>query len=170
MTTSAAQNATTHRNGFPEHFDSVLASQMRFASRPSPAPVAMTLDDASPVDMDRLLGMVHDEPEELRYVVNMYLSESRQVMDRLWAAVDAADWAQTEALAHRLAGTSATCGMTAMVRPLRELEIVAKAGRCAKNQTLCLEATHQHARVTAYLESHVLGMPALARAVEGGLQ
>ncbi len=138
-------------------FDSVLASQLRHGSgRAGSRALASPVAPGSAVDMDRLLEMAGHEPNELRYIVGMYLIESERVMDELSASVQAGDWDETQRLAHRLAGTSASCGMAAMVPPLRQLEITARVGRWSRNQALLLEARHQQQRVSACLEGYGL--------------
>jgi len=138
-------------------FQSVLATQLHMLSRYAVGRATARPPDEEPVDMARLLEMVSDDPVELREVVNMYLEESEKGMGELWASVQAGDWDQTERLAHRLAGTAATCGMIAEVTPLHELEVVAKAGRWSKNQALLLDAARQHVRIAACLKGYGLG-------------
>src|SRR5689334_18036096 len=112
-----------------ELFDCVLASQLRPRSANTGVrPVSPSHQSAPAVDMNRLLDMVGDDPAELRQIVDMFLTESQRCMSELRASIQAGDWDEAVRLAHRLAGTSATCGMAAMVSPLRELEITAKAG------------------------------------------
>ena len=157
---STTQTASTRLHRYQPgaaRFDSVLASQLlpMFPGARERA-LSASRPEAPAVDMNRLLEMVDDDPGELRHIVNMYLSESQQVMSELRASIQAGDWDQTERLAHRLAGTSVTCGMAAMARPLRDLEISAKAGRWSKNQALFLEARHEQARVSACLEGYGL--------------
>lgn len=145
-------------------FQAVLASQLSHLSRFAVGRTTAPPPDHHPVDMDRLLGMVDDDPVRIREVVSMYLHESERALGELWASVQAGDWDETERVAHRLGGTSATCGMSAVVRPLRELEMIAKAGRWSRNQALVLEARRQHDRVIACLEGY--GLRKVARGME----
>jgi HPt (histidine-containing phosphotransfer) domain-containing protein len=147
-------------------FQSVLDCQIRQLSQRAEGPGrAGSHPDADPVNMDRLLEMVNDDPRQLREIVKTYLFEADDIMENLWTSVQRADWAQTERLAHRLAGTSAVCGMVAMVGPLRTLEMTAKEGRWSHNQALVREASRQHLRVAGFLRSYGLGKaPASATA------
>lgn len=146
----------------PKHqtagFQGVLASELRYLSPYAVGRSGAAPPDAEPVDMDRLLEMVNHEPAQLREIVQMYLAESDRVMLELRASVQAGDWGETERLAHRLGGTSATCGMIGLVRPLRELEMTAGEGRWSKNQALLLEAARQLARVSAALAGYGLSV------------
>ncbi len=117
--------------------------------------------ESVPVNMGRLLEMADDDPVQLRELVGMYVKESTDVMRNLKVSVQAGDWDQTERLAHRLGGTSAVCGMIPIVRPLRDLEMTAKAGHRSFNEMLLVEASREHARVTEYLEG--LGLTEVAQ-------
>ncbi len=114
-----------------------------------------------PVNMHRLQDMANDDPVQLRELVGLYIKESTDVMRALKISLQTADWEQSERLAHRLGGTSAVCGILGIVRPLRELEMTAKAGHRSFNKMLFREASRQYARVTAYLDG--LGLTAVAQ-------
>lgn len=114
-----------------------------------------------PVNMNRLQDLANDDPVQLRELVGMYIKESTDVMRDLKISLQTADWEQSERLAHRLGGTSAVCGILGIVRPLRELEMTAKAGHRSFNEMLFREASRQHTRITAYLEG--LGLTEVAQ-------
>lgn len=117
--------------------------------------------ESCPVNMSRLREMADEDPVQLRELVGMYVKESTGVMRDLKISVQNGDWDQTERLAHRLGGTSAVCGMIPIVRPLRDLEMTAKAGHRSFNEMLLVEASREHARVTEYLEG--LGLTEVAQ-------
>lgn len=121
----------------------------------------MQFPEISPVNMSRLSEMADDDPVQLRELVGMYVKESTDVMRDLKMSVQVGDWDQTERLAHRLGGTSAVCGMIPIVRPLRDLEMTAKAGHRSFNEMLLVEASREHARVTEYLKG--LGLTEVAQ-------
>jgi two-component system sensor histidine kinase/response regulator len=75
-----------------------------------------------PVDMQRLLEMADDDPEQMRELAGLYLDQAAELVQSLGTAIHANAAADAETLAHKLAGSSATCGMTALVAPLKELE------------------------------------------------
>lgn len=137
-------------------FDGVLAAQLSRLSPYAVGRTTATLPDGDPIDMGRLLDMVNHEPAQLRELVQMYLAESERAMCDLRLSVQVGDWDETERLAHRLCGTSATCGMIAIVPPLRRLEMTAGEGRWSDNQALLLEAARQQARVSAALKGRGL--------------
>ena len=131
-----------------------LANAWRRAPSQPLGPLAAA--EEVPVDMARLLEMVDDDAAALRELVNLYLSESAELMGSLRSAVQAGSAEQVEWAAHKLGGSSATCGMIGIVAPLRELERSGRAGHSSQNEPLLLEAGRQHRRICAYLEAHVL--------------
>ena len=75
-----------------------------------------------PVDMERLLEMAEDDPKQMKELAGMYLDQAEELVTSLATAIQTGSAAETEKLAHKLAGSSSTCGMTAVVAPLREIE------------------------------------------------
>ena len=115
-----------------------------------------TIETSQPVDMARLRDMVDDDPTTLRLIVDLYLAESSELMAGLRRAVRAGANADVEAIAHKLGGSSATCGMMGIVAPLRELEHSGKASKRLEsgqspNEQALLEAEHQHELIRACL-------------------
>ena len=104
-----------------------------------------------PVDMARLGEMADHDPAATRELVDMYLREADEVMGALRASVQSGPAAETERLAHKLGGSSATCGMAGIVPPLRELERSGIAGHWPENEQLLQEADRQLERIRAFL-------------------
>lgn len=119
-------------------------------------PSAPSTPEAEPVDMARLRDVADDDPAGMRDLVDMYLAESVELMDSLRCAMRTGLPREVERVAHKLGGSSATCGMNGIVAPLRELERSGKAGQWPENEQLLQEATRQHERICAYLAAHVL--------------
>jgi|EndMetStandDraft_5_1072996.scaffolds.fasta_scaffold53518_3 HPt (histidine-containing phosphotransfer) domain-containing protein len=140
-------------------FDRLVASQIRQDGSSPNGPGA----DHDPVDLNHLEDLTDHQPQKLRELVAAFVAEVEETMDGLGASIDAGDWDQTEALAHRLSGTSATCGMVGLVTPLHDLELLAKVGGRSSNQALFREARYQQARTSVFLESCGLGKRAMAR-------
>jgi len=78
------------------------------------------------VDFDQLRAASGEDPSFLQDLANLYFEQAREIMPALGAALEKRAAADVDHLAHKLAGASLTCGMSAMVEPLRELE---KRGR-----------------------------------------
>jgi|ERR1051325_2288714 CheY-like chemotaxis protein len=92
-------------------------------SRPEIAPAETA---SGPVDLNRFHDVTGNSTGECSEILEEYLSYMSTNLEKLAVAVTAHDYREVELIAHNCAGTSATCGMNAVVAPLRELE---SAGR-----------------------------------------
>jgi CheY-like chemotaxis protein len=109
--------------------------------------------EAIPVDMDRLLEFTDGSPENLRELVELYLSQTTEQLEKLRAALAAADAAEVRRVAHSCAGASATCGMRHMVPLLRELERQGREGKLDDAGTLFEQTAAEFQKVRLFLES-----------------
>ncbi len=126
-----------------------------FLNKEPVAAAAQTRADFSPVDLGRLHEVMGDSADEYASIIEEYLSHMSQSLEKLDAAVSDHDHERVEFIAHNCVGTSATCGMTAVVAPLRELE---KAGRkaCLDNALpLVAETRGGFKRICAFLKENV---------------
>src|SRR5262249_52374695 len=87
---------------------------------------------SAPIDSERLREALGDD---LSNLIQLSLSETSQILEKLAAAIETENATEVELLAHNCAGTSANCGILALVGPARSLE---KAGR-EKNLEGCAE-------------------------------
>jgi HPt (histidine-containing phosphotransfer) domain-containing protein len=78
------------------------------------------------VDFEQLRAASGEDPNFLRDLAKLYFDQAGEIMAGLAAALEKRSAGDVNYLAHRLAGASLSCGMSAMVAPLRELE---KRGR-----------------------------------------
>ena len=58
----------------------------------------------------------------LRELIDLYLTKADETLKDMQAAIEVGAAEDVKRLAHRLVGSSAVCGVTAMVQPLRALE------------------------------------------------
>jgi signal transduction histidine kinase/PleD family two-component response regulator/HPt (histidine-containing phosphotransfer) domain-containing protein len=91
-------------------------------------------DEEPPVDLARLLDAVGNNQEEARSLTQFFLEQAGELLQDLGSAIQSSGLPEIERLAHKLAGASASCGMVAMVRPLRELEDSARCGELTAAQ------------------------------------
>jgi HPt (histidine-containing phosphotransfer) domain-containing protein len=94
------------------------------------------MNDESLLDMELLGENAANGLEDLRELIDMYLAQADETMTSLRTAVQAGAAADINQLAHRLAGSSAVCGVTGMVGPLRTLEQRAREGRLSDPDSL----------------------------------
>jgi len=88
-----------------------------------------------PVDLDRLREAMGEDPEEVLEILNLYLSGMEGNLIKLDLAISSGNTSEVDLIAHNCAGTSANCGMVAVVDHFRELErmgrekVLTEAGR-----------------------------------------
>jgi HPt (histidine-containing phosphotransfer) domain-containing protein len=85
--------------------------------------------DVLPLDLEILDENAEIGVEGLRELIDMYLAQADEVMRDLQAAIQTGAASDVENLAHKLAGSSAVCGVNVMVPPLRALERRGREGR-----------------------------------------
>ncbi len=117
-------------------------------------PVA-AFDGPPPVDIVRMHDAMGDLPEEFSEILDLYLDGMSKNLGRLDAALTIGNCEEVELVAHNGAGTSANCGMTAVVDALRELERAGREGKLDQAPRALVEAKHEFARVQTFLAAHV---------------
>jgi two-component system sensor histidine kinase/response regulator len=116
-------------------------------------PVGATPAEVSPpVDVVRLHQMMGDDPGEVADILGVYLEQMSASLERLVAAVEAGDAVEVESIAHNCVGVSATCGMSAVVAPLRELERMGRENRLAGAGRIGVEVGMEYGRVRLFLQ------------------
>jgi HPt (histidine-containing phosphotransfer) domain-containing protein len=80
------------------------------------------------VDLGQLRDAADGDPEEMRTLAAIFLEQADEIIPELEAAIAAGTAPKVNGLAHKLAGASASCGMIALVSPLRELEYMGESG------------------------------------------
>jgi len=106
-----------------------------------------------PVDWPRFRSLATDDG--VGELVDFYVTYTAEQLDALQAAVDAGDASAIEMLAHRIAGSNATSGTTALVAPLIELESRAHAGSLDGAAALTREARAGFERVRLFLRQQL---------------
>jgi len=105
------------------------------------------------VDFERLREVTGDDEQLFKDISNQYLDQADEIIGELDQAILAADREQTRKLAHKLAGSSATCGMNAVVEPLRALEAL-PANEFSGAVELFRELNRQMERIRQELANH----------------
>ena len=116
---------------------------------------AAALGGAPPVDMARLLDVAGGDEREMRELVDLYLAQMTESLARLTRAAAAGAADEVRHVAHNCVGGSATCGITALVGPLRELERMGEEGRLEGAERLCREIEREFARVGEFLRENL---------------
>jgi len=95
------------------------------------------------LDMGLLDEMAVIKGEGLRGLIDMYLTKAYELRNDLQAAIEVGAAEEVRRLAHRFAGSSAVCGVTAMIQPLRALEQRGREGRLSDADQLLAQMTER---------------------------
>lgn len=74
------------------------------------------------VDWERLREVTAGNAQLLREISRLYLDQAAEILAEMEQCLARSDLEGLRKQAHTLAGSSATCGMSAMIAPLRALE------------------------------------------------
>ncbi len=87
--------------------------------------------ETTPLDVELLDEQAELGIEDLRDLIDLYLTQADEIMGELHTAIRSDAAKDVDQLAHKLAGSSAVCGANAMVAPLRSLEQRGREGKLA---------------------------------------
>jgi two-component system sensor histidine kinase/response regulator len=90
---------------------------------PEPSP-----DSAPLIDFEQLRSACDGDAALMRELMDMYFGQADQIMLGLHKAIETGAVADVDHLAHKLAGSSLACGLSAIVPSLRRMEYGAKEG------------------------------------------
>jgi len=142
----------------PREVNAVLPT---FAQQSDRLDARKVADDPVPVDMHQLLEAVGGDTEEARSIAEIFLEEVKAGLQLLDRAI--AEWClpDVEHLAHKLGGASASCGVSALAGPFRELEHHARAGDLTQidARILLYRLGRCHARVEQFLSGFMAKCP-----------
>jgi HPt (histidine-containing phosphotransfer) domain-containing protein len=112
---------------------------------------------APAVDFEQLRAASGDDSGFMQDLTNLYFEQAREIMTGLGKALKERSAGEVDYLAHKLAGASLSCGMSAMVAPLRELESRGRKGDLTGADGFMAQATANlevvRASVQEYLRS-----------------
>jgi len=108
-----------------------------------------------PVDMERLLDLTGGEKEMLPELVEMYLVQTGQQLEKIADAIRTNQPDIVRREAHSAGGASGTMGINRMARLLLELETQGKAGTLTTAASVCAEAQAELLRARDFLASEL---------------
>jgi PAS domain S-box-containing protein len=111
------------------------------------------------VDIDRLRDVTDNEPARMRRLIDIYLSEAAPMLNELDAAIQAKAGGDVVRLAHKLVGSSISCGVQAFTQPLRELERLGNEGDLSRANALFDNVRQQFPRVQSALDEFLQTVP-----------
>ena len=99
------------------------------------------------VDLDQLRDVTDDEPERMQQLIDLYLTQAVPMLDGLKEAIQTNSSGDVARIAHKLVGSSVSCGVEAFTQPLRELERLGHEGDLSGARALFEDVRHKFPRV-----------------------
>jgi HPt (histidine-containing phosphotransfer) domain-containing protein len=112
------------------------------------------------VDFEQLRAASGDDPAFLADLVKLYFEQAGEIMPALGAAVAGRSARDVDYLSHKLAGASLSCGMSAMVAPLKEMEKRGRNGDLTGAEAFLAQATANLEIVRAAVQEYLRANPA----------
>jgi CheY-like chemotaxis protein len=113
------------------------------------------------VDMNLLRDAACDDDARLHELLRLYFSQTETLLLKLNGAILAGSAEEVRQVAHRLAGSSASCGMIAVVPAFRDLERMGRDGSLADAPRLFAELEHRFERLRSQLRQYLDAPPAM---------
>jgi CheY-like chemotaxis protein len=99
------------------------------------------------VDIDQLRDVTDNEPDRMQQLIDLYLTQAVPMLDGLNAAIQTNSSGDVERIAHKLLGSSVSCGVEAFTHSLRDLETLGHGGNLTGAHTLFDDVRHKFPRV-----------------------
>jgi PAS domain S-box-containing protein len=112
--------------------------------------------NAPPVDVVRFHEAMGDSPEEFSEILEIYVTHMSESLEKLDEALISRDHRAVESIAHNCVGTSANCGMTAVIESLRELEEAGHAAHLENASPLVAQTRLGFERIREFLKEQSL--------------
>jgi signal transduction histidine kinase/DNA-binding response OmpR family regulator len=107
------------------------------------------------VDIDQLRDVTDDEPDRMQQVIDLYLTQAVPMLDGLNEAIQTNSSGDVACIAHKLVGSSVSCGVAAFTQPLRELERLGRAGDLSGARALLDDVRYKFPRVQSFFTQFV---------------
>ncbi|MBI2926546.1 MAG: response regulator [Verrucomicrobia bacterium] len=106
------------------------------------------------VDLERMTEFAGGTLEGLRELVDLYFTQTTNQLRVLQNALEAGNAPEVKRLAHSCGGASATCGASAIVPSLRELERLGHEGKLAEAGPRLAQANAEFARIKTFFQEY----------------
>jgi two-component system, sensor histidine kinase and response regulator len=109
-----------------------------------------------PVNLERLTEITGRNTAMFQQIVHDYLEQAGEILSSMALAIEDRSATEVRELAHKLCGSSDSCGMQAIVPPLRRLEQLGRAGQFDQAHELHQDAVRQLNRIRRFLAGQVV--------------
>ncbi len=106
---------------------------------------------SSPIDLEYLKKSPEITEEKMWKLFKLYQKQTSKLLEELRAAVQAGNPKKVEFSAHKIAGSSISCGMVDIVPPLRKLEQLGEQGNLENAPRLVLQIDREFKRTNDFL-------------------
>jgi CheY-like chemotaxis protein len=145
------------------HTQASSATAVTPAAAPAPETSRPRLEpETPPVDLERLQELTDGDPKTVRDLVGLYLQQTAEQLQNIQAALAAPSAPDLKRAAHSCAGSSATCGMNAILPPLRELERLAHEQQLDAAPRQLEQANREFGRIKAFLTVYLKSLDSVA--------
>jgi HPt (histidine-containing phosphotransfer) domain-containing protein len=107
------------------------------------------------IDADQLRSACDGDAGLMRELMDLYFGQADQIMPGLHLAIKTGAIDDVDHLAHKLAGSSLACGMSAIVPSLRRMEMGAKAGHLNGAEASMAEAVEALEKLRQAVQEHL---------------
>ena len=112
-----------------------------------------------PVDLARFHEITGANPQMIRQLSHDYLEQAEEIVAHLALAIERHSATEIRQLAHKLGGSSASCGMRALVEPMSRLEHLNASAPSNTAGDLHRDAVLQLARIRRFLNHQLDQLP-----------
>ena len=113
------------------------------------------------MDFDQLRDVTDGEPDRMKQLVDLYLTQAVPILDGLKEAIQTNSSGDVARIAHKLIGSSLSCGVEAFTQPLRELERLGREDNLAGASSLFEDVRHKLPRVKIAFAQFLQTIPEL---------
>ena len=121
--------------------------------KPEVAP-AISVEEKPAVDLVRMLQITGSDPAMFREIAGEYLEQADETLALMRLAWERSDIHEIQRLAHKLGGSSACCGMVAIVPPLAKIERMPPDGAPVFAESLLRQASDQLRNIRRFLSDY----------------
>ncbi len=111
------------------------------------------------MDIDRLRDVTDDEPDQIQELIHLYLTQAVSLLDGLKEAIQTSSSGDVARIAHKLVGSSVSCGVDAVTLPLRELERLGREGDLSGANALFDDVRRKFSSVQNVFTQFLLTLP-----------